>query len=100
MSSSGAQRRRREPYQKQTDFKRREATNQASYVFESSYEVVLRNAKKEAATVIVREPVPGDWTMLQESARHAKVASGTAEWRVGVPAEGSATLRYRVLVRY
>ena len=85
---------------KQTDFRRRESTNQASYVFESSYEIVLRNAKKEAATVVVREPVPGDWTMLEETARHAKVAAGTAEWRVPVPAEGSATLRYRVLVRY
>jgi hypothetical protein len=85
---------------KQTDFKRREPTNRASYVFESAYEIVLRNAKKEAASVVVREPVPGDWTMLEESQRHAKVAAGTAEWRVAVPAEGSATLRYRVLVRY
>jgi hypothetical protein len=85
---------------KQTDFKRREPTNRASYVFESAYEIVLRNAKKEAATVVVREPVPGDWTMLEETQRHAKVAAGTAEWRVNVPAEGSTTLRYRVLVRY
>ncbi len=85
---------------KQTDFKRREPTNRASYVFESAYEIVLKNAKKERTTVVVREPVPGDWTMLEESQRHAKVASGTAEWRVAVPAEGSATLRYRVLVRY
>jgi len=85
---------------KQTDFRRREPTNRASYVFESAYEIVLRNAKKEAATVVVREPVPGDWTMLEETQRHAKVASGTAEWRVSVPAEGSTTLRYRVLVRY
>jgi hypothetical protein len=85
---------------KQTDFRRREPGNKASYVFESAYEIVLRNAKKEPATVIVREPVPGDWTMLEESSRHAKVAAGTAEWRVAVPAEGSTTLRYRVLVRY
>jgi hypothetical protein len=85
---------------KQTDFRRREPTNRASYVFESAYEIVLKNAKKEAATVVVREPVPGDWTMLEESERHAKVAAGTAEWRIRVPADGSATLRYRVLVRY
>jgi hypothetical protein len=85
---------------KQTDFRRREPTNRASYVFESAYEIVLRNAKKEPATVVVREPVPGDWTMLEETQRHAKVAAGTAEWRVAVPAEGSTTLRYRVLVRY
>ena len=85
---------------KQTDFKRREPTNRASYVYESAYEIVVRNAKKEAITVVVREPVPGDWTMLEETQRHAKVAAGTAEWKVRVPAEGSTTLRYRVLVRY
>lgn len=85
---------------KQTDFKRREATNQASYVFESAYEIVLKNAKKEAVTVTVREPVPGDWKMLDETHKHAKVAAGTAEWRVNVPAEGKTTLKYRVLVRY
>ena len=85
---------------KQTDFKRREPTNRASYVFESAYEVVVRNAKSEAVSVTVREPVPGDWTMLEESKPHAKVAAGTAEWRVDVPAGGATTLRYRVLVRY
>jgi hypothetical protein len=85
---------------KQTDFRRREPTNRASYVHESAYEIVLRNAKKEAVTVVVREPVPGDWSMLEETQRHRKVAAGTAEWNIRVPAEGSATLRYRVLVRY
>ena len=85
---------------KQTDFKRKEPTNRASYVFESAYEVVVRNAKSEAVTVTVREPVPGDWTMLEETRPHAKVAAGTAEWRVEVPAGGATTLRYRVQVRY
>src|SRR5436190_21651839 len=61
---------------KQVDFKRREATNGASYVFESAYEITLKNAKSEPATVVVREPVPGDWKMLEESGRHAKVAAG------------------------
>src|SRR4051812_13306377 len=85
---------------KQTDFKRREVNNVASTVFESAYEIVLKNAKSEPVTVVVREPVPGDWRMLDESSRHAKVAAGTAEWHVPVAAEGSTTLRYRVLVRY
>ena len=85
---------------KQTDFRRREATNKASYVFESAYEIVLRNAKSEAVTVTVREPVPGDWTMLEESQPHAKVAAGTAEWQVRVPPNGSTALRYRVLARF
>ncbi len=85
---------------KQTDFKRRDSYSPWSYVHESAYEIVLKNAKKEAQTVIVREPVPGDWSMLEQSHKHAKVASGTAEWKIQVPAEGSTTLRYRVLVRY
>jgi hypothetical protein len=85
---------------KQTDFRRREPTNKASYVFESAYEIVLRNAKSEAVSLTVREPVPGDWTMLEESLPHAKVAAGTAEWRINVPASATTTLRYRVLVRY
>lgn len=85
---------------KQTDFKRRDSYSPWNYVHESAYEIVLRNAKKDAVSVVVREPMPGDWTMLQESQRHRKAAAGTAEWNVRVPAEGSATLRYRVLVRY
>jgi hypothetical protein len=85
---------------KQTDFRRREPGNKAGFVAESAYEIVLRNGKSEAVTVTVREPVPGDWTMLDESQRHTKVAAGTAEWRVAVPAVGSTTLKYRVLVRY
>lgn len=85
---------------KQTDFRRREPANKASYVMESAYEIVLRNAKPEAVTVTVREPIPGDWQMLEQSQPHKKVAAGTAEWRIKVPAEGSTTLKYRVLVRY
>jgi hypothetical protein len=85
---------------KQTDFKRRDTVSPWSHVHESAYEIALRNAKKEAVTVVVREPLPGDWTMLQETQRHQKVAAGTAEWRVVVPPEGSTILRYRVLVRY
>jgi hypothetical protein len=82
---------------KQTDFKRREPGLRA---YESAYEIVLRNAKSEAVTVSVREPVPGDWKMLEETHPHAKLAAGTAQWRISVPAGGSATLKYRVLTRW
>jgi hypothetical protein len=85
---------------KQTEFRRREITNKASDVMESAYEIVLRNAKAEAVSVLVREPVPGDWQMLEESHPHAKLAAGTAQWQLKVPAGGSTTLKYRVLVRY
>ncbi len=85
---------------KQTDFRKLAGTGRYNYVFESAYEIVLKNAKSEAVTVTVREPMPGDWTMVSESQPHAKTASGTAEWKVKVPAEGRTTLSYRVRVRY
>lgn len=85
---------------KQTDFKRRDAPHPWNYTFETAYEIVLNNAKKEAVNVVVREPVPGDWQMLEETHKHTKMAAGTAQWKISVPAEGSTTLKYRVLVRY
>jgi len=85
---------------KQTDFRKVSGSGRYNYVYESAYELVIKNAKSEAVTVTVREPMPGDWTMLAESQRHVKSASDTAEWQVRVPAEGSATLTWRVRVRY
>ncbi len=80
---------------KQTDFKKR-----GDKVFESAYEIVIRNAKPEAITVKVQEPMPGDWTVIKESHKHTKEAAGTAVWLIDVPAEGSTTLTYRVRVRF
>jgi hypothetical protein len=85
---------------KQTDFRRRGSDGRSSYVADSAFEVVLRNAKNEAVTVTVREPVPGDWTMQEQSHPHEKVAAGTAQWRIPVPANGTATLKYRVTTRW
>lgn len=85
---------------KQTAFQKLAGTSRYNYVFESAYEIVLKNAKPEAVTVTVREPMPGDWAMVLESQPHTKAASGIAEWKVRVPAEGTTTLSYRVRVRY
>jgi len=84
---------------KQTAFEKLAGTSRTSHVFESAYEIVLKNAKPEAITVTVREPMPGDWTMISESQPHIKAASDTAEWKVKVPAEGKTTLTYRVRVK-
>jgi hypothetical protein len=85
---------------KQTDFKKLGGTGKYNYVFESAYEVLLKNAKKEAVTVTVQEPMPGDWEVLSESHPHTKGASNTAVWKISVPAEGTTTLTYRSEVRY
>ena len=84
---------------KQTAFQKLAGTGRFNYVFESAYELVLKNAKPEAVTVTVREPMPGDRTMVSESQPHTRAASGTAEWKVGVPAEGKTTLTWRARVK-
>lgn len=85
---------------KQTDFKKLAGTGKYIYVFESAYELVLKNAKKEAVVVTVQEPMPGDWQVLSSSHPYTKSASNTAVWKISVPAEGNTKLTYRSLVRY
>jgi hypothetical protein len=38
--------------------------------------------------VTLQERIPGDWTMLEESAPHEKGNANTAVWTLEVPAEG------------
>nr|WP_315491595.1 DUF4139 domain-containing protein [uncultured Rhodoferax sp.] len=85
---------------KQTDFKKLSGTGKYNYVYESAYEVVLKNAKKEPVVVTVQEPMPGDWQVLSSSLPHTKGSSNTAVWKVTVPAEGNTKLVYRSLVRF
>jgi len=87
-------------HKKQTSFKKRSKFRQYNYVYDIAFEIELKNAKDEAVTVKVQEPIPGDWSMKSSSHKHRKVASGTAEWEVKVPAEASTTLKYVVSVKY
>jgi hypothetical protein len=85
---------------KQTDFKKLPNPAKGNSAFESAYEIVLKNAKKERVTVTVQEPIPADWKMLKSSHPHDKASSNTAIWKIDIPAEGKATLTYRVQVKY
>lgn len=85
---------------KQTDYKSLGPQGSAKRVYEVAFEVVLKNAKKEAVQVHVLEPVYGDWEMLQHSHPFVKESSGTARFKVDVPAEGSTTLTYRVKLHW
>jgi hypothetical protein len=71
-----------------------------SNLYEIEWEITLRNHKKEAVTVEVIEPMPGDWEILRSTQPHEKVEAFTARWKVPVPKEGAATLGYRTRVRF
>ena len=85
---------------KQTDFKVLPNLQKGHNAYESAYELVLKNAKKEKVTVTVQEPIGGDWKIISESAPHSKVNSHLAVWKIDIPAESSTTLTYRAQVKY
>ena len=80
---------------KQTSYKKI-----ADNVSESAWRIELRNAKDEAVTVRVQEPMPGDWEMVQESQKHSKDSARVASWNVTVPPGDKAVLDYTVRVKW
>jgi hypothetical protein len=85
---------------KQTEFKKLSGTGPWQYQFEGAYEIRAKNGKSTPEAVVIQERIPGDWTMLEESAPHEKGNANTAVWRLEVPAEGESRLSYRVRVRF
>lgn len=84
----------------QTDFQQIAGSMHQTSIFETAYELTIRNAKKESVVVQVQEPIPGDWLIVSESIKHKKLSSKAVEWSIPVPAESEATFTYRVRVKY
>ncbi len=80
---------------KQTDFR---SLGPRSY--EMAFEVALRNHKPEPITVIVNEPIGGDWSILDSTFKWEKTAAFAARFIVPVAANGESILKYRVRVRW
>ncbi len=67
---------------------------------ESAFEIALRNHKDEDAVVTVREPLGGDWDVVQSSQTFKKLDAGTIEFEVKVPKGQEVKLTYRVRVTW
>ena len=80
---------------KQTDWKKI-----AKNIYEASFEISLRNHKKEDVTVKVLEPIPGDWTILSASHEYKKTEAFLAEFSVPVQKDQEAKLTYTVRMKY
>ncbi len=80
----------------QIDFAIIKGENDQSRVFESAYEITLRNGKDQPVVVNVKENLPGDWEILEETLSHQKEDATTVSWKVKVDAKDSNILRYRV----
>jgi hypothetical protein len=72
----------------------------ARNIYEYAYEIKIRNHKDVPVTIVVNEPIGGDWEMISSSFPAKKTAAFAAQFDVPVAKDGEATLSYRVRVRY
>lgn len=63
--------------------------------YEVGWRIELHNAGTQPVTVELREHLPGDWEIVQQSAPHKRLSSEAAQWSVAVPAAGATTMRYQ-----
>jgi len=78
---------------RQTDFKQI-----SRQMYESEWEITIRNHKEEGAVIGLVEPVPGSWTMLSNSQPYEKKDAFTVRFNVDVPKNGEAIVKYRIRV--
>ena len=79
----------------QTDYERL-----SDRVHECEFEITLCNHKESGIVVDVVEPMPGDWTISNESRSFVKRDAHTAVFSVPLEKDGEVKLTYRVRVRY
>jgi hypothetical protein len=72
----------------------------ADRVFESEFEIKVRNHKNQDIVVQVIEPMTSDWEMIKNSHEYVKRDAHTAVFDLPVPKDGETILTYRVLVKY
>jgi len=69
-------------------------------VYETEWDVQLRNHKKEDVEVTIIEPAPGDWEVVKSSHPYEKIEAHTLQYVVKVPKDGKVTVNYRVRMRW
>jgi len=80
---------------KQTDYKKL-----GGNLYEMEYQIVLRNHKDAPVTVEVREQLGGDWEVVNSNFPSTKLDSSTIGFQIPVEKDGTATLDYRVRVKW
>ncbi len=66
----------------------------AQNIFRDTYEIKLRNHKKEPVIVKVIEKQFGDWSIIQSSQPYTKKDSETIEFEVKIPQNGEIVVNY------
>ena len=77
----------------QSDFKQI-----TSRMFESAWEITLRNHKDEDVAIGLIEPVYGSWQLVDQSHPSKKIDAFTLRFDVTVPKDGEVKVKYRIRV--
>jgi hypothetical protein len=77
----------------QTDYKQI-ATN----LYETEWEITLRNHKEGKITVGIVEPVFGNWKIIDHSHAYKKLDAFTIRFDIEVPKDGEVKVKYRVRI--
>jgi hypothetical protein len=80
---------------KETDYKKL-----ASNLYELEFEITLRNHKDAPVTVEVREPLGGDWEIVNSNFTPEKLDARSVGFQVPIAKDGTSKLTYRVRVKW
>ena len=72
----------------------------AQGIYETEWDIQIRNHKKEDVQVTITEPVPGDWEVVRASQAYEKTDARSLQFKVDVPKDGKTTVNYRVRMRW
>jgi len=77
----------------QTDYQRI-----STRLYESEWEIILKNHKEKQVKVGVVEPLFGNWKIVSNSHPYKKIDAFTIRFDVTIPRDGDQKIRYRVRV--
>lgn len=69
-------------------------------VYETEWEIAVRNHKKESVKVSLIEPLFGDWKIIKSTHNYEKLDAHTVRFDVNVPSEEEVKITYRVRVTW
>ncbi len=78
---------------RQIDFKQT-----TTRMYETEWEIKIRNRKQEDVTVSLIEPFSGNWTIISQTHSFEKMDAFTARFDVRVPKDQEVVVRYRIRV--
>jgi hypothetical protein len=81
----------------QTDYR---TLSTEPYQVEVGFALRIRNSRKDKATINIREPIGGEWKVVESTHPPLKVDAGTLGFDVPVAAGEEVTVRYRAQVAF